>query len=118
MIKNWCEVDTGTCLPPVNWTTAIVDCDMVTIDDGSPVATGTTWNYGDGTGATSSNTHTYTEAGCHTIQASAQVPNLLQIGTFCTVTGLVGVCIPLAADLGLTSRMHGGHLHRPEFLHR
>ena len=96
-----CEVDTGTCLPAGQLDpTAIVDCDMVTVDDGSPVATGTTWNYGDGTGATSSNTHTYTEAGCYTIQASAQVPNLLQIGTFCTVTGLVGVCIPLAADIG------------------
>ena len=47
---------------------------------------------------TASTTHTYTEAKCYTIWATAQVPDLGNFGSFCTVTDYVGVCIPLAAD--------------------
>ena len=68
------------------------------MNDGSPLATGTLWDYGDGTPPTSSSTYTYSEAGCYVIWATAQVPDLSNFGSFCTVTDYVGVCIPLAAD--------------------
>lgn len=78
--------------------TASVNCNSVSVNDGSPLATGTLWNYGDGTPPTSSSTYTYSEAGCYVIWATAQVPDLSNFGSFCTVTDYVGVCIPLAAD--------------------
>jgi len=77
---------------------AVVTCNSVTVDNGSTLATATTWNYSDGSPVTSSSSHTYSEAGCYTIYAQALVPNLNQIGTFCPVSGYVGVCIPLASD--------------------
>ncbi|MGB1618178.1 MAG: PKD domain-containing protein, partial [Flavobacteriales bacterium] len=80
--------------------TAVVDCNSVTVDNGSALATATQWNYSDGDGWTSSNSNVYSEAGCYTIQAVALVPDLNQAGAFCEVTGFVGVCIPLAADIG------------------
>ena len=80
--------------------TAVVDCNSVTVDNGSALATATQWNYSDGDGWTSSSSNVYSEAGCYTIQAVALVPDLNQAGAFCEVTGFVGVCIPLAADIG------------------
>ena len=92
-------VGPGPCTPADQLDpTATVNCNTVTVDDGSVIATGTTWDYDDGTPPTSSNTHTYTEAKCYTIWATAQVPDLGNFGSFCTVTDYVGVCIPLAAD--------------------
>ena len=93
---------TGTgpgCVPAVQLDpSATVNCDMVTVDVGSPFATSVTWDYDDGSPSTSSNTHTYSEAGCYVIWATAQVPELGNFGSTCTVTDYVGVCIPLAAD--------------------
>ena len=60
--------------------TAVVDCNSVTVDDGSALATATQWNYSDGDGWTSSNSNVYSEAGCYTIQAVALVPDLNQAG--------------------------------------
>ncbi|MBL6645950.1 MAG: PKD domain-containing protein, partial [Flavobacteriales bacterium] len=92
-------VGSGPCTPADQLDpTATVNCNTVTVDDGSVIATGTTWDYDDGTPPTSSNTHTYAEAKCYTIWATAQVPDLGNFGSFCTVTDYVGVCIPLAAD--------------------
>ena len=92
-------VGPGPCTPADQLDpTATVNCNSVTVDDGSVIATGTTWDYDDGTPPTSSNTHTYAEAKCYTIWATAQVPDLGNFGSFCTVTDYVGVCIPLAAD--------------------
>lgn len=78
--------------------TATVNCNTVTVDDGSVVATGTIWDYDDNTPTTTANTHIYAEAKCYTIVATAQVPDLNNFGSFCTVSDYVGVCIPLAAD--------------------
>ena len=93
---------TGTgpgCTPAVQLDpSANVNCDMVTVDVGSPFATNVTWDYDDGSPSTSSNTHTYSEAGCYVIWATAEVPELGNFGSTCTVTDYVGVCIPLAAD--------------------
>ena len=94
-----CSGGTGGCTPADELDpTASVNCNSVSVNDGSPLATGTQWNYGDGSPSTSSSTHTYSEAGCYVIWATAQVPDLSNFGSFCTVTDYVGVCIPLAAD--------------------
>ena len=93
---------TGTgpnCTPAVQLDpSATVNCDMVTVDVGSPFATNVMWDYDDGSPSTSSNAHTYSEAGCYVIWATADVPELGNFGSTCTVTDYVGVCIPLAAD--------------------
>lgn len=87
----------GGCTPidslHLTWTQ---DCDSVGVSIDSPDASNEQYNFGDGTGSSSSSQHVYSSAGCYVIAASADIQS-------CPVTEYFGICVPVAANFDYTT---------------
>jgi PKD repeat protein len=75
------------------------NCDVVDFNVSMTNATFSQWSFGDlGLSGSASTSHTYNQAGCYYVQASASVPEQNNPGSFCAVIIDTTVCVPVAAD--------------------
>lgn len=90
----------GTCTPLYGVTaSASAVCNQATVLNDLPPLHGSPVQYqwGDGTSSTT-NTHTYSQAGCYNVVVTTSAPNLTPPPASCPIGDDVEVCVPLAAD--------------------
>ncbi|MGB1072697.1 MAG: PKD domain-containing protein [Flavobacteriales bacterium] len=90
----------GNCTPLYGITaSASAVCNQATVLDDLPPLhlSPVQYQWGDGTSSTT-NTHSYSQAGCYNVVVTTSAPNLTPPPASCPIGDDVEVCVPLAAD--------------------